>query len=65
MKFNQNQKNNLNMALKKDLEDIYGNYPMIILLRHAERFEILKGSSGSIIQLTDNGKKAAEQIDFP
>ena len=62
MKSNQNLKDKSNIALKKDLKDIYRNYPMIILLRHAERFEISKGRSGSNIQLTDNGRKASELL---
>ena len=62
MKFNQNLKNNSIISLKKDLKDIFGIYPMIILLRHAERFEILKGSSGSNIQLTDNGREASKLL---
>ncbi len=62
MKFNQNLEDNSLITLKKDLEDLYGNYHMIILLRHAQRFEILKGSSGSNIELTDNGIKASKLL---
>jgi len=49
-------------SLKNDMGDLYGKYPMIILLRHAERFDIPKGKSGSDVKLTANGLEDSQYL---
>ena len=55
MQINQTPNEKVINSLKNDMNDLYGRYPMIILLRHAERFQIPRKTSGSDVQLTATG----------
>lgn len=59
---NQILQDNSARELEKDISDLVGKYPMIILLRHAERFEIMAGKSGSMVQLTEDGKSTSRKL---
>lgn len=61
MKKSNKLKNN-DMYMYEGLQNINKKYSTIILLRHAERFDIPKGSSGSNVKLTDFGEEKAKDL---
>ena len=62
MQINQTPNEKVINSLKNDMNDLYGRYPMIILLRHAERFQIPRKTSGSDVQLTATGLEDSKSL---